>query len=48
MLARFEKVDVSMAAMGSQEETEEDKKIDDLEARLRAIKEAENAGKGVK
>ena len=48
MLARFEKVDVSMAAMGSQEETEEDKKIDDLEERLRAIKEQENAGKGVK
>ena len=29
MLARFEKVDVSMAAMGSQEETQEDKNIDD-------------------
>jgi len=48
MLARFEKIDVSMAAMGSQEETEEDKKIDDLEAKLRAIKEKENAGKGIK
>ncbi len=48
MLARFERVDVSMAAMGSQEETQEDKNIDDLEAKLRAIKEKENAGKGIK
>lgn len=48
MLPRFERVDVSMAAMGSQEETDEDKNISDLEAKLRAIKEKENAGKGVK
>jgi len=48
MLARFERVDVSMAAMGSQEATQEDKNISDLEAKLKAIKEKENAGKGIK
>lgn len=48
MLARFEKVDISMAALGSQKETQEDKNIDDLEARLKAIKEKENEGVGIK
>ena len=48
MLARFEKVDVSMAAMASQEKTAEDENISDLEARLKAIKEKENAGNGIK
>ena len=48
MLARFEKLDVDMAAMASDEKTEEDQIIEDAEAVLKRIKAQQEAGKGIK
>lgn len=48
MLARFENVDVNMAAMGSDAHTEEDDAIDEAEALLKKIKAEKEAGKGIK
>ncbi len=48
MLARFEKLDVNLAAMASDEKTEEDEAIEDAEAVLKRIKAQQEAGKGVK
>jgi hypothetical protein len=48
MLARFENVDVNMARMANDVTTPEDEEIDEMEAKLRAIREKENEGKGIK
>lgn len=48
MLARFENVDVNMARMGTDVTTKEDEEIDEMEKKLRALREKENEGKGIK
>lgn len=48
MLARFENVDVNVAAMGADAHTEEDEAIDEAEALLKKIKAQKEAGKGIK
>jgi hypothetical protein len=47
MLARFESIDVNLAAMADQR-TEEDDVIEEYEAVLKRIKKQEEAGKGIK
>ena len=48
MLARFENIDVNMARMGNDVVTEEDEKIDDIEAKLKAMRDKRKEGIGVK
>jgi hypothetical protein len=48
MLTRFENVDVNMAKMAGDVPTAEDEELDDLEKKLQAIREKENANKGTK
>jgi hypothetical protein len=49
MLARFENVDVDMGKMGTDApRTEEDEEIDDIEAKLKKMRDARKEGVGVK
>ncbi len=48
MLARFENIDVNMARMGNDVVTPEDEKIDDIEAKLKAMRDKRKEGVGVK
>jgi hypothetical protein len=48
MLTRFENVDVNLAKMAGDVPTAEDEELDELEKKLQAIREKENAGKGTK